>query len=316
MNQQIQIQKSLANRDKYYHSFVVLRNITNLLRFRYLSFSNRDKDIIKEKDGDKYKITHLNRYNRAHHHIEFFKTYDRFDFKNIKFLRLYLCLITLKTTFPVLPRSGPERTKMKKFVQKNLGKYVDGFDLAWDFDIPKDIDKCSVCGGKEGKDYTKCKADIYSLRDEVLEFNKFFNKYNVSVSNTFSGQRGFHVRIPNEYLHPILQKNYKRIININKKIALFHNNLHIDTFGNDIMKLLKLPYSVDGNAPNFNVVLPLDYNQLSNFNINNMKMDYVIKNIRLVDKFNNPRGLIFNNFNNMIKQHENVLGMFSDIENW
>ena len=293
--------KMMKMRDDYYHSFQALRNITMMLRFRYFAFSNRDKDIVTEKETDegiKKTITriHLNRYNRGHHHLEFMKTYDRFKFKEIQHLRLYTCLSTLKTSFPVLKRSGEERTIAKEKILETLPKYVTGYDFAWDFDAKL--------------------ISIKNLRDEILEFIKFFDEYNVSYSVKFSGKRGFHVRIPADFLHPILQKDYKRIIKITKKIALYHNTLHIDTFGNDLSKLLKLEYSIDGKCPSFYVVLPLTLSQLKNFDFDFVSLPYVIKNIKLIDKNNELRGYCMHNFKDIETQHENSLKMVEDIEEW
>lgn len=292
-------QKLLNLRDIYYKSYPVMRNITQLLRFRYWSYSNRDNPIVKEVNGIKLEQHHLNRYNRGHHHIEFFKTYNRFNLKDVKYLRLYLCLTTLKTDFPIFSRSGEKRKEMKEYISKNIEKYIDGFDMAYDFDLPKDN-----------------LLSFEDLKNEIMEFCEFFDKYKVSYSITFSGQRGFHFRIPVNMLHPLLQKDYNRVIKITKKIALFHNNLHIDTFGNDYMKLFKLPYSVDGCCPNFYVVLPLTKYQLCNFDLKFCELKHVFNNIKLIDKNKEPREMVMHNFTNIEEQYNNTMKMFQDIENW
>jgi hypothetical protein len=301
----VDIEKSLEDRDKYYHSYPVLRNITTLLRFRYFAFANRDldKEVEFEVNGNKItkKIPHMNRYDRGHHHIEFFKVYDRHNFKKSKYLRLYMCLTKLKTSFPVMPSFGEEREKIKKEIVKNLSNYVEGYDMAWDFDIP---------------DNNKKNLTIFDLQKQVLEFIKFFDDYKVSYSVTFSGRRGFHVRIPNDYLHPIIQKKYELIQDISHKIELFHNTLSFHLVRNDLMKLWKLPYSVDGQAPNFYVALPLTIEQLKNFDLDKMRMSYVIRNIKLLDPKGNPRLECMHNFTTMEEQHQNILNMYEDIKNW
>lgn len=306
-----EFKQSLINRDKYYHSYSVLRNITQLLRFRYFAYSNRDKDIIIEKPvrdisegnikGGSVKIlkVHMARYFRGHHHIEFLKMYDKYRFADISYLRLYMCLTKLKTSFPILPTRGVEREKVKEDIRINLGTYVEGYDMAWDFDMP------------ESGEMT-----LLELRNQVLEFIKFFDRYNVAYSVTFSGRRGFHVRIPADYLHPLLQKNFERTNNISHKIELFHNTFSFHLVKNDLMKLWKLPYSVDGKLPNFYVVMPLTITQLRDFDKNDYMMEKVIKGIKLVDKNQNPRGECMIKFTDMNAQRQATLDMSKDIESW
>ena len=288
--------KLMKMRDDYYHSFNALRNITMMLRFRYMSFANRDKDIVIEKDGKKLTKVHMNRYHRGHHSVEFLKQYDRWRFKDVRFLRLYQSLSTLKTSFPVLPSGGQERKDIKKRLLTEMKKYVTGYDISFDFDA-KGI-------------------SLNTLKSEVLELCQFFDEYKVSYSVIFSGQRGFHVRIPSEFLHPVLQRDYNRVISVTRKIALYHNTLHIDIIGSDIMGVFKLPYSVDGRCPNFKVVLPLTIKQLNEFTLDFASLPYVIKNIKLVDSKNEPRGYVMNNFLGIEKQQDNSLKMIEDIETW
>lgn len=316
-----EILSALKLRDEYYHSFPAMINITRMLTFRYMAFSNRDKD-----------KGHMNRYNRGYHREEFFKTYDRFNFAGIQYLRLYLCLTTLRTDFPILPRSGDQREKIKKYIQENLQQWVTGFDMGWDFDLKETIsldtheqyefdmykEKYKDCPIDENGVMTilSTNDNLKILLKDVIKLGQFLASYGVAYSITFSGRRGFHLRIPGDYLHPILQKNWERVALMTKKIALFNNELDIDTFGSDLMKLFKLPYSVDGKAPIFYLVLPLSESQLESWSLEKMRLDYCMRTLRFVNKDKSPRGLIMIGFKDMETQYENTLKMFNSIEGW
>lgn len=140
---------------------------------------------------------------------------------------------------------------------------IIGFDFAMDFDANNKA---------QWKDAYKDAKKIYNL----------FSKNKIPFSITWSGQRGFHIKIENKYMpsgKAILKPTkYKKFASI---LKAKHNLKTLDEGIYHIDRILKLPYSIDSKT-NL-VVLPLDDNQFTNFQPeicepNNVLQKIVIKN--------------------------------------
>jgi len=160
-------------------------------------------------------------------------------------------------------------SETQRWYSKEYNKHIVSYDLFFDFDK------------KEDDSWKK-------LLQEVYMFKEYLDDYNIPYYVVFSGNKGFQIIINGEYLsiekiergniypHKEIVENIKEMLKLNF-LDLANNGVN--------SRLRKLPYSLVGN----NIALPLDDNQLENFKIEDMKINNVMKNIKIIRRGNLER---------------------------
>ena len=247
-------QELLELRHKYYTSFSFLRNATEYLKHKYLSFK-------KEYKAGK---TVMHRYNRAYHSNEFKKIYEQFNFRYSPSLTMYYSLADITTQFPVLPWAGNARKIAKIQLEQDIDEYICGFDFAIDLDTPQG-------------------STLQITKEHTIELHNEINKCKAVHYIKYSGTRGFHIRIPSQFLPAF---TIAQIQEAATNFTNFFQNLHIDTFSNDRMKLWKLDYSVCKDK----IALPLTELQLKHFTEEMAMLENIFYgSIKLTNELMQPR---------------------------
>ena len=128
-------------------------------------------------------------------------------------------------------------------------------DIVFDFDSPKDA------------------VDLEVVKAEVIKFIQFLSsEYGIDhryLGKYFSGQKGFHVYIPIEYIHTAEpHEHFSKIIQrLAKKLAEGFNCIDLSMY--DQFQLVRLPNSKHGTTALYKV--PLTPNELVNCSIDQIK---------------------------------------------
>lgn len=179
--------------------------------------------------------------------------------------KLYFDLATYSKDKPFISYNMEERQEQKKKFNEEIIKYIVGYDFALDIDSDKKI------------------MDAWKVANKI---KKLFDEFKLPYSLRFSGN-GFHFYIPYNFFNqkikiPNLVKNFG-IIAVNMAETLNiprtdkESSYGLDCSIFDIRRIIKLCYSIS----NEKVVLPLDDNQWNNFNIDDMKIDKILSNIKI-----------------------------------
>lgn len=149
-----------------------------------------------------------------------------------------------------------------------------------------------VVDGKEIKGDLEISQEECCLRalEEAKIIIDLFNEYKIEWYINFSGTKGFHLwyKIPLK-IHP-LQK-----IDVGNRIKkMLHEILNLETldlYPEGTRKLIKAPYSLETNHGVTRVILPLDNNQIQNWDLAKTESSWIYYNIRDLK----TRGLIYRN---------------------
>jgi hypothetical protein len=161
-------------------------------------------------------------------------------------------------------------------------------DSIYEYDLFIDFDKL-----KDDK-------DLVETLKEVKFLLGIFKTFKLPYYVLFSGNKGFQVIIDGKYLPTLKIINetiqpHKTILEVIKEKFKLQR---IDLSNNGVPnKLCKIPYSIVGE----NIALPLNDNQIDNFDVNNMKFSEVWKNIIIYNRGLLEREGTKENVDNFIK---------------
>jgi hypothetical protein len=213
--------------------------------------------------------------------------------KGTRLINLYRSNAIFKeNSIPVVTYNLKERTNDEDYINfnKEFPERAKGFDFIIDID-------------------TKTINKAYEIAKEVKEL---FDERRLPYSLKFSGTRGFHFVISDEYLPDM---------NVLDKIVLIRKLLTnlveiyewkeegketIDLSVTNLKGLIKLAYAFDSG----NIALPLDDKQFENFKKEDMKIENVMKQIKIMN-----RGLLVRDWglsNSELK--ENVKKFFEEFD--
>lgn len=250
-------------------------------------------EILKEcKDRDFSVLGKGNIHARA------FNVRCIFDFERVlKLVRyeknkpnLYRGVASIKDIpkFTFNPKTRSSETN--PWYRKEYNNHIIKYDLFFDWD-------------KEEKDsWEDIIKDVKTLKD-------YLDEYKVPYVLIFSGNKGFQILISGDYID--IEKIEKGNVFPHKTIVENIKNMldlkFLDLSGNGVnSKLCKIPYGLVGD----NVALPLTDEQLDNFKIENMNVNYILSNVKLIRRGNLER---FQNLSLKQKRRnvENFINLFS-----
>jgi len=238
----------LKLREEWYSQTFVKFEIIKCLKHKELCFLSKDR---------KYSIRYL-----------FCETVKYFD-KHLKWANflnkpsnMYMSVASLKD-IPIFSYNLKIRTKEDKYKEfnENYKNHVIGYDLFMDFDGKENPDKCF---------------------QEVKTMKSIFDGYKIPYYIMPSSSTGFHFHIPFEYM---IEADIIKLIDILNNVVYnikgIHNFEMLDNTVVDIKRVCKVPYScVIDNS----VCLPLNDSQFENFNRDIIRIDNVLKNIKIMNR--------------------------------
>jgi hypothetical protein len=251
-------QKLLEQQHEFYAFLPVLFEIVKECK-------NRTIDFLSSKYSDKkfgVRYFYSRNVNYLKRHLESVGVS-----RGNKFLNVYRSNALLKNHAVRLYTYNPkERTSDPEYVEfdKNYFSLIESFDLTFDIDSP-----------------LKDTMDSYKIAKEV----KFeLDEYKVPYYVKNSGSKGFHFVIPAQYMPNI---SVSELINMINKVVTNFREIHmikqyIDLSVLNPKGLLKCAYSFDSSSGC--VSLPLNDYEFDNFSVEKTKMDYVLKNVHLMNR--------------------------------
>lgn len=257
----------ITNRKNWYETDYILHQIRPQLVNKYLSVRKKGK-------GKKFI---LSRYYMGYSIDLLKKSLERNNVLNDDSAKIYFDLATWQKddgTTPIFSYDKSQRKKQKEdFSDKGEWKNcIQSYDFAIDFDSKK----------------------IMVAWKECKKVKEVFDEYKLPYTLRFSGTKGFHLVIDSKWIKTRF-KPIKRAELFGKVVNNIMNDLRLKTIDMSIYdprRILKLAYSLCNNDGEEYVCLPLNDSQFDLFKIENMRMDNVLRNIRL---FN--RGLLERNHN-------------------
>ena len=221
---------------------------------------------------------------------------------------IYCSLATVdwaKSDVKAFSYHGITRKQQQEVFKEKIEEFLvdfDGFfDMDGDFDgyegnVPKKIE------------ITQEEAVMRSLRD-LRVLIKFLDNYKINYWVQFSGNRGFHAfyKVP-------LDVSFNRKVEISnsvlKEVAETLNLRTVDKTSLNTRKVAKCCYSLTTKGENTYVCLPLSSEQISSFKLGDMKVNNILRDVRLKD-----RGLLVRNQNiNKAESIDNFKKMLKDLE--
>lgn len=242
-------------RDYWYRQKYVLYEIAKLAQFREMVFIDKEKKRLPVRCMFPYKADVLE---------DFFRVY--------KFVphwgyNLYFSVAQFQNPplFSFLPQERREQMDKWSGFEGNTPQYKEhlkGYDLFFDFDSAHE-------------------EDIRDAYMDAVRMKASLDKYSVPYTSTFSGSKGFHIRIP----FFVLPQNLGwRIVDFCKMVGemcsekMKLKTLDIGVF--DDRRVFKAPYSFDRG----NICLPLTDEQIENFQISRMSAVYVLNHIKIFNR--------------------------------
>jgi len=210
---------------------------------------------------------------------------------------LYRSVATLKEDIPFFTFNARKRSSETSVWFKNeYHKLIKKYDIFLDFD--------------------KSKEDSWEdLIKEVKSLKEYLDEYKVPYYLLFSGNKGFQIIIPGEYIkiekielgnifpHKTIVENIKQMLNL-KFLDLANNGVG--------SRLMKIPYSLISNGiedeQEMNMALPLTDVQLQYFRVENMKVKNILSSTKLV-----RRGTLERFQDLSLEERKNNLQMFLNI---
>jgi hypothetical protein len=181
----------------------------------------------------------------------------------------------------------PERKEQEEYKQfdEHFSDYVVGYDIFFDVD----------------------NTDLNEAYKDAKKLKNLLEDYKVPFSCRFSGGKGLHFIIPFEYVDwkikdiNLFVKQIKELI---YNISGIDEIPSIDNSITDIKRLCKIPYTIAYDK----VCLPLTDKQFDNFDVKQMEIENVLKNVELYN-----RGLLVKDYG-LSKEElgKNIRKLFKD----
>jgi len=212
-------------------------------------------------------------------HIKRFVTGDNL-------MNFYISCAELKD-IPIFSYNLFERRKTPQYKEfnDNYQNYVTAYSFFMDFDGKEDFNKCL---------------------EETKEMKKILEEMKVPHYVLNSSFKGFHIIIPSQYMPNKKVEELLRDINeVISNIKEIYNFSTMDTSIGDLKRLRKLPYSPVNDG---SVALPLTDSQLANFTPEMVKIENVLKDIKIMN-----RGLLLRTGElTELELKENVIKFFKE----
>jgi len=241
----------------WYKNKLIKYNIFPLLKNRTVDFIT-PREIVKEKEIKRSAFRYIN-----------IKSFTGIDFNIEKgevveqFRNVYCSVATLNDTFEGINIvNRVEEKDLRKAINENFEKYVIGYDLKIDID----------------------NSNLVQAHTEAVRVAEILDSYEVPYYVIFSGNKGFNFTVDTSFIPEdvaVLDRPeyFKKIVEFMKnKEKLDSIDLEVYTIG----RVFKVPYSIERHYDL--VALPLDRSQLKNFNVDEMKIDYCVKNLKLMNR--------------------------------
>lgn len=247
-----EIDKSMF-RDYWYRQKFVIYEIAKLAQYREMVFIDKNRERMPVRCMFPYKVDAIVEY------IENYRFINTFGYN------IYLSVAQFQNPPLFSYKAEERRDQMDKWSFGEPPEYRNhfkGYDLFFDFDspIPDDLEAAY-------KDMLKMKASL--------------DKFQVPAIFSFSGTKGFHVRMPFKILPQTLGWDLVTFCKLigemcSKKMEL--KTLDIGVF--DDRRVFKAPYSYDRG----NICLPLDDDQIENFDIKQMGVVNVLNKLKIFNR--------------------------------
>jgi hypothetical protein len=243
---------AIEKKKKYYSNTFVLFELVKCLKNRELCMLSTRIDI--QKRNVRFLLAFSIDYLKKH--------FKRFDFDD-SLINLYHSVALLKPEVPVFSYNLKERRHTEEYQQfnENYKDYVAGYNLFIDIDSDWDWEK--------------------ALK-ETLEVKKVFDEFKLPYYILNSSFKGFHLHIPAEYMP---KKEISELLaDINEviyNIKGIYDLKCVDTSIFDLKRVCKLPYSMVSDG---SVCLPLSDEQLKNFTPEIVKMENVMRNVKIMNR--------------------------------
>lgn len=266
----------LKERQIWYNFSPALYEIVKCLKNRELCF------LSDKSEKNKKAVRYLLGFS-----VEYFKKHLNWINMEKSLLNIYHSVALLKPTVPIFSYNLSERKNDPKYIEfnENYDKYVQKYNFFIDID------------GKENFDLAL---------EETKQIKKIYDEYKVPYYILNSSLNGFHVVIPAYYMPDMdIFKLLENLNNILYNLIGIHSFKMVDLTIVDLKRVCKCPYSFvcDGS-----IVLPLNDEQLYNFNRELVLMNNVLLGIKIKN-----RGLLIREHNLTEKQlKENVLKFIED----
>jgi hypothetical protein len=248
----------LEERKKWYAFLPVKFEIIKCLKNRELCFLTQKGE--EKKNAVRYLLAFSIDYLNKH--------FERFDvYKNL--MNLYHSVALLKPIVPIFSYNFQERREDEKYKEfnENYINYVQGYNFFVDFDGKEDFEKCFA---------------------EAKEFKKILDEYKLPYYCLNSSFKGFHFCIQAQYMPEIKIYDLIGLIrNVIYNIKGVYDFSTLDVSITDLKRVCKCPYSYVCDS---SIALPLSDEQFLNFTPEMVKMNEVLRIIRIKN-----RGLLVRN---------------------
>ncbi len=228
----------------YYEDEGVIYEIVNQLKQRELVFCDVDKNAW---------MRYMTGYNIAlwESSCKGFRLMD-------KTTKVYASVGKVFRTPWVSYKSGNER---KEGIAEWLAIWDNGL-IGYDFILDLDND-----------DMEKSYADAVTIK-EIFDNNK------IGYSTNFSGNRGFHFRVPDKFVSFIpLADRPEKLLGLAKTLNKFTKYKSVDLSVYKKKQLLKIPYTIDGSTGL--VVMPLSDKQFNEFDQTSLLPETILEDNKL-----------------------------------
>ncbi|MFX0133358.1 MAG: hypothetical protein ACFFDN_06930 [Candidatus Hodarchaeota archaeon] len=217
--------------------------------------------------GKKKAIRYMLAYN-----VDYLKKHLIWINYDKKPLNMYQSVATLKD-IPVFSYNLKKRLDDEKYKEfnENYEQHITGYDLFFDLD---------------GKEHPEV------LHEEALFINDLLRNFKIPYYVLSSSLRGFHFRIPAEYMPGI---NLQKLNSVIKNIKNIYGLQCLDEAIIDYKRLCKTPYSFVGYSAkelDGSICLPLSDAQLTVFNKEMIKAGNILKQVMIKN-----RGLLIRTHN-------------------
>lgn len=255
----------MEDKAEWYGNKEILYRIINQLKGREFAIMYPS---FKELQG--YRLSPPIRWGKAHT-AQYFKQHLDWVSFFIKPYNLYRSTAHY-TESPVFSFNMAERNNQMRDWNQMLDEapddYINGNDLFFDIDAER----------------------MEQALDELRRLLEFTDLFDLPVSISFSGSRGFHVILPYNNMPPEIRKlPVREQVALQKHAVLWIRHKLglscIDTAVSDMKRLKKIEWTIDCKSGL--CCMPLTREQIARFDVNNMEWlrpRELLKNLRFIDK--------------------------------
>jgi DNA primase catalytic subunit len=254
-------------REEYYMQRKVLFEIVKQMRFREGAFLQK----IPQEKYKSFAVRQINAWN-----IELMlRNMERFEFLKYP-MNMYYSLAKYSSIPMASFDPQKRREDYRKWAKEWKNNFI-GMDFAFDID----------------------NKNLKKALEDTKKIKKFFDERNIPYKLAFSGNKGFHIEIPQENIVGIKEPDewvlaYQSLVEIIKRKLKVKS---LDSSITDAKRIFKVKYSWDVKTGL--ICLPLTDEQLENFTIDIVTPENVIKISNL-----GFRGLLIRNPNSKIHFYE------------